>query len=294
MFSFSHPFATSSQGHLPLFDKHTEEKLKLEKKKKATWVCGLKELRINNLSHLLFLSIIFLLFSAQSFSLFDLSSSALYSIILYPCRGWSGFAVCPSAPKGVRGGAEGAAVLEVEEIGGCFPWPSCWWWPWWLTLQQLKSRELAVVRKKCQSWTLRWSWDAHATSQIGTSGLCGAKRIQSTSMWSHCWSTRLTRKASSPTCATWCQGPRSTEWCSGTALTKRPSPRFWILFPRRRSYPSWAFMEGRPWSWLIRYGGLTGCMTVRMGSEWKGDGWKNAWLWRCFWQTNEVVQCKAG
>ena len=86
------------------------------------------------------------------------------------------------------------------------------------------------------------------------------------STWSHCWSTRPTRKASSPTCATWCPGPRSTAWCLGMAPTRKPSPRFWILFPRRRSYPSWASTEGRPWSWLTRYGAV--CAGSCVDKEW--------------------------
>lgn len=232
-------------------------------------MCGLQELCINNLSPLSFslchhLSTLFSLPSASlfSWSLSHFSSPFIYlfcfPLIFFPCRGWSGLAVCPSAAKGVRGGVEGAAVLAVAVvvIVCCSPCLSWWWWPWSLTPRRLKSSELAPPRKKCRSWTLRSSWGARVTSQTGTFGRCGARKTPSTSTWSHCWWTRPTQKASSPTCVTWCPGPRSTVWCSGMAPTRRPSPRFWILFPRRRSYPSWASMEGHPWSWLIRYGGV--------------------------------------
>lgn len=273
-------------------------------------MCGLKERCINNLSPLS-VSLchrLSTLLSPISLSLSDLVCWSdlhhLFSLILSPCRGWSGSAVCPSAAKGVRGGVEGVAAVAVAVvvvIVCCSPWPSWWWWPWLRTRQRLKSSELvAAPQKKCQSWTLQWSLDAHATSPTGTSGRCGARRTLLTSMWSHCWSMRLTQKASSLTCVTWCPGPRSTVWCLGMAPTRRPSPRFWILFPRRRLYPSSASMGGRPWSWLIRYGGvnrqswvdwmmkecLSPCMLLMNGwactkSEWV-NGLIELWLMDCF------------
>lgn len=169
------------------------------------------------------------------------------SSIFFSCRGWSGLAECPSAAKGVRGGVDGP--LAGAAMARCSRWLSWWWRHSWQTRRRLRSRER---QKKCRSWTLRWSWDARATSPNGTSERCGARRTPLTSMWSRCWSMRPIRKASSTTFATWCPGPRSTAWCLGMAPTRRPSPRFWILFPRRRSYPSSASTEGLPWSWRIR------------------------------------------
>ncbi len=138
----------------------------------------------------------------------------------------------------------------------CREWSRALWgfpgWFFWLFQLSLPSSTSHMRQRKCPYWTLPWSWVKHATSPREIYGLCGAKKIPLTSMWWPCWWMKRTPKASLPMCAISCPGLKSTGWCLGTARTRKPSPRFWILFPLRLWYPFWGSMAARPWSWRIR------------------------------------------